>query len=309
MMKRKWIAVLISWSLVSFNVMAQTSGLVGAVPSEHLMTPDILKNKKFEADERITDLQLKALSGSLSRYSTQFSFGYSGPRIDQLNEDQQPNPDHRSGDHRTNFLGSMGIRYRITPDDALNFSTGVRAFLSPKGGDENDINDPSLGYDRTYLIGKVQSRSSLHATMQTSSYYRNRGQIGSAGVSQNFKWSVPGSQVILGAELSASHFFFNRDYNAKTDGPLSTYFLAAYPSLEYRLSKSVNFNTSWSIPYGNLRKFNQFDKLDRQLLSQRAGIGWGITREIYFNPYINFFPEKMQWKNASLAFNTIFSIF
>ena len=38
-------------------------------------------------------------------------------------------------------------------------------------------------------------------------------------------------------------------------------------------------------------------------------MGWGITRDIYVNPYVAFFPQELRLKDTWFAFSTIFSIF
>ena len=87
---------------------------------------NVLAPKKFEDDKRITDLELKAQSGSLSRYSLKFDLGYAGPPLDHLNDANKPNPDNRPGDNRTALSGGMALRYKTSSDTALNFGTGLR---------------------------------------------------------------------------------------------------------------------------------------------------------------------------------------
>lgn len=57
---------------------------------------DALKNKTFQEDKRITDIELKAAAGSLSRYSMKFDLSYSGPPVNDLSDPEMPNPDGRS---------------------------------------------------------------------------------------------------------------------------------------------------------------------------------------------------------------------
>src|SRR5207248_306188 len=90
----------------------------------------ILGIKKFEEDKRITDLELRAAAGSLSRFSLQSILGYTGPQINNLSDPNRPNPDGRTGDNRTFMSGSANVRYRINSNLALNFGTGL-TFYTP----------------------------------------------------------------------------------------------------------------------------------------------------------------------------------
>ena len=87
------------------------------------------------------------------------------------------------------------------------------------------------------------------------------------------------------------------------------YYLNFIPSLEYKLTSSVNFNTSAGYPYQNLRSDNAWWRWSHPLTTWRVGFGWAITRDIYINPYVNFFMESPAFNTASASFNTTFSIF
>ena len=287
---------------------------------------NILRDKKFEEDKRITDLELRANAGSLSRYSTQFFLGYSGSAVNDLSEPNRPNPDNRPGDNRTFMSGSANVRYRFTPDVAMNFGTGV-VFYTPYQavtGKEVDrpsnkknygINNPVVSLDKTYKYGKTQMRSSGKISSTTDQDYKNRGQWAAVGYSQFFKYTPGDSRLILGMQVALEYFGYARDYapyvndKNKGDGTVSKYYLNFIPSVEYKISDSVNFNTSLGYPYQNLRSDPQWVDWNHPLSTWRVGAGWAITREIYVNPYVNFFLETPAFNTASLNFNTTFSVF
>ena len=297
-----------SWCSLVEGSTALASGDTGASKSKVL---EVIKQKKFVRDERITDLQIRAEAGSLSRYSGKFSIGYAGPGISNLSDTDIPNPDNRACDYRTNLSGSVGLKYRLTPNDGISISGGMKSYLS---GDEEhnwDINDPGVGYDHTYTITpSIQSRTSVHATMVTNSYYRLLGETNGMGIGQTTKWSVPDTKWILGMEVSVSNYLFERGYEKK-DKNISDYFINIIPSVEYRLANHLNFNTSFLKKINHYRKTQEWSTFDgnTNVVSQRIGVGWAITREIYFNPYINIFPGNFAWNSTSVAFSTIFSIF
>jgi hypothetical protein len=58
-----------------------------------------------------------------------------------------------------------------------------------------------------------------------------------------------------------------------------------------------------------MRRFRNWWVWDQVAPTQRVGLGWGITRDIYVNPYINFFVEHPKFATTSLSLLTVFSIF
>lgn len=298
----------------------------GSVSGSRTKLKDVLGDKKFEENKAINDLELRAQAGSLSRYSLQFSLGYSGPAVNELADPNVPNPDNRPGDHRTSLGGSMGLRYRTTSSTAINLSTGVRLFtpvqavkgeeVDRKAGTHNyDINNPGISFDGTYAVGPTQMRSSVRASATTEDYYKGVGQWAAAGYTQAVKYTPLMGRVILGAQLALDYFAYDRDYrtaNAKGkggDGNVSRYFINFIPSFEYKLTDALNFNTSLGYPYQNLRANSNSYNWSHQLSTWRVGFGWAITHDIYINPYVNFFAESPAFNTASASFNTVFSIF
>lgn len=272
----------------------------------------VLNNKTFEEDTRINDLQIRADAGSLSRYSAKFSFGYAGPGVTALDSPYIPNPDNRSGDFRSNISGQMGVRYRMTSNDALYASTGLKAYATPPPGktDTQDVSDPGLSYDHTYLIAPgVQARTGAYVKAVTNNYYRSLGETSGFGLTHIMKWTVADSRWILGLDLSVNNYLFERGYIAK-DRNATDYYSNIIPSVEYKLTRSLNLNTSVNKQIVHYRKENRATTFDStNLLSQRLGVGWAITRDVYFNPYFNFYPDELSITSTSVAFNTVFSIF
>lgn len=284
-----------------------------------------VKKRAFEEDKRITDLELKAQAGSLSRVSAKFNLGYSGPPVNQLSDPNKPNPDNRPGDNRTSLSGSMGVRVRLDSDSAVNLSTGVRWYTPyqavkgeeverPKGSKNYDISDPGASYDMTYALGASQMRSSFGFNKTTSDFYVGRGQWGNIGLGQSVKYTPGRGRLILGMQVSSDYYIYDREYRpsvgkVKGDGNVSKYYINFIPSVEYKLTDNLNFNTSLGYPYQNLRADGSWWRWSHPLTTWRVGVGWAIRRDIYINPYVNFFAEKPAFNTASLSFNTVFSIF
>jgi hypothetical protein len=330
-----WLALALSISHSAFGL-STDSTTTSTLPSDEVKssTPginrfkDAIGDKKFDEDQRIKDLELRALAGSLNRYSLQFTMSYSGPPSNDLSNPNRPNPDNRPGDNRTYLSGSANTRLRITSDDAINFGTGVvfyEPFQAMEGKDQDrpngrnnyGINDPRVSYDHSYAYEHTQMRSSISASATTTQAYVQAGQWGAATLAQYFKY-VPGDKrLTLGLQTSVDYFAYDRQYRpTKTsaflaDNPnLSKYYVNIIPNLAYKLSDKVNFQTSVDYPYSNPRaQQSNWLNWNHPQSTWWVGFGWAITHEIYIYPYINFFLESPSFNTASANFNTTFSVF
>ena len=213
----------------------------------------------------------------------------------------------------------MGGRYRLNSNQALTLSTGLRWYSpyhqvagehvnKPNGQKDQELANPQFGYDLTHPWGPTQMRTSIKASATTQDYFTDRGQIGSIGFGESVKYTIMDSRWILGGIADLDFYFFDREYR-KSDGRLSNYNLNLIPTLEYKISDKLNVRTSAAYTWGNLRMKGSWWKWEDQMVSQRLGVGWAVSRAIYFNPYLNFFPERLAIRTTSLSFSTVFSLF
>ena len=124
------------------------------------------------------------------------------------------------------------------------------------------------------------------------------------------KWTINQSRWIVGGRVDLNGYLFNRGYET-SDRNITDYYMSVIPSIEYKLTSNLNFNTSHLKRIAHYRKENRATTFDpsTNLWSSRAGVGWAITRDIYMNPYIGFFPEALSWPNASIGVDSVISIF
>lgn len=293
----------------SVNVPAATSGAADGSSSSTII--DAIKQKKFEEDQRINDLQIRADAGSLSRYSMKFIVGYAGPSLTDLSAPNIPNPSNATSDNRSYVSGYLGARYRLTSNDGIYVSAGLKGYIKAQSGDNQDLTDPTISYDHTYLFSQaVQARTQLSAKMVTNSFYRAEGETTGATLAQFTKWRINNSRWIVGGEVDGSTYQFNRGYDPK-DNKITDYYFNIIPSVEFKLADSLNLNTSAAKSIVHYRKTDNASTFDStsNLWSQRLGVGWAVQHDIYLNPYIGFYPEAMSWQNASIGFNGVVSVF
>ncbi|CAE78613.1 hypothetical protein predicted by Glimmer/Critica [Bdellovibrio bacteriovorus HD100] len=299
---------------LSLAANAQTSSTTLSTPSVESGTQktttsvgDVLKNKKFEDDKDITDSKLKAESGSLSRYSLKFSLSYFGPPIGDLDSKLQPNPDGSIGVNQVSLSGSISGRYRLDSKAAISAGTGINVLTPFQGAERTDVKTPFISYDRNARLGDVQVRNSYGASLTTVPNFREVGQYSSLSYDNSLVYNIGSSGVAVGLDTGLSVFLYERGYEPK-DGKASRYHLGFYPQVKYNFSDKLNVYTSVAMNFWNPRyRDGEMDLLNKTL-SGRVGMGYAFSRDIYFAPYLNYYPKDARTESTTLSFSTIFSI-
>ena len=268
---------------------------------------EILKNKKFAEDTDITDAKLKADAGSLSKYSLKFNLSYYGPMVGDLGAKDQPNPDGSISPHATAISGSFGGRYRIDSASSISMGTGMKANHPFHGMDRFDINDPFLGYDRLIRFGDLQMRMSPSVSYITTPEYKDAGEYAGMGYDTSLIYNLGTSHMALGLDASLGYYLYGRDYR-NSDRSANQYTVSTYPTFKYNFTDKLNINTSVKLAWANFRRAHDKNQLIPQTISQRLGVGYALTRDIYLFPYLNFYPNSFTQDSTTLNFLTSFSI-
>ncbi|MFS4458359.1 hypothetical protein [Bdellovibrio sp. HCB2-146] len=297
----------------SVNVFAQTSTVKLNATEQQPAGESVLKvdqvsgNKKFEADKDITDAKLKADSGSLSRYSLKFSLSYYGPPVGDISNRKQPNPDGSIGSNDTALGGAISARYRLNSKSAISLGTGINARTPFHGTEQADVKNPFLGIDYSSRLGDVQMRNSGSVEAATVPEYREVGQYAGLDLKNSLVYNIGTSGFALGLDTSLNYFLYERGYEPK-DRTAGRYVLSFYPEVKYNVSDKLNLSTSLAVKFLNPRaRTSEADLLNRTLTS-RIGMGYAFTRDIYFAPNLNFYPNDFAWESTTVNFSTIFSV-
>lgn len=299
---------------MALTVQAQTSTTTLTAPSVESGTQssttsvgDVLKNKKFEDDKDITDSKLKAESGSLSRYSLKFSMSYFGPPVGDLSNKMQPNPDGSLGVNQVSLSGSISGRYRLDSKSALSAGTGINVLTPFHGVERTDVKTPFLSYDRNSRIADLQVRNSYGFSWTTVPNFREVGQYSSLSYDNSLVYNFGSSGFAAGLDTGLSVFLYERGYEP-ADGKASRYHLGFYPQMKYNFTDKLNVYTSVAMNFWNPRYRDGELELLNKTLSGRLGMGWAVSRTVYFAPYLNFYPKDLRTESTTLSFSTIFSI-
>lgn len=297
------------WGILSVALLATTSVFAetSEVKASKLKAKDLLENKKFEDKSGITDPKLLAESGSLSRYSLKFNFSYYGPPVGDLSNKNQPNPDGTIGVYEVSLGGSISGRYRIDSKTTISAGGGLSALTPFHGVKRVDFKNPFISYDKNYRIGNFQFRHSPGLSVTTVPIYRDVGQFSSLSYDGSLLYNIGTSAVSVGIDTGLNAFLYERGYE-KSDGRVGRYNVSVYPVIKYNFSDRLNLYTSGSMNWWNPRAEDDKWTMHNKMFSARTGLGYSITRDIYFAPFLNYYPQNFKTDSTTLSFSTIFSI-
>ncbi len=296
----------------SLNVNATSAGGSAITQESKASLKEALKPKKFEENTQITDAQMKADGGSLSRYSVKLNMSYYGPTVNDLSVDDQPNPDGSAGVYATSVKGSLSARYRMDSQSAISAGSGLNALYPRRGFERVDVNNPYVNYDMSKRYGQgddsFQMKNSLGVNVTTVPNYRDAGQV--AGLNHDFSLVKDISDTRFAVQMDSSfgYFIYNRDYT-RADKKVGRYNWGLFPGAKYNFSDKLNVNTSVAINFWNPREKSNELVIWNKTVSQRLGLGYAFTRDIYFAPYVNFYPKRLAMDTTTVNFSTVFSVF
>ncbi|MBX2989233.1 MAG: hypothetical protein KF802_15195 [Bdellovibrionaceae bacterium] len=268
---------------------------------------DALEQKKFQETGEITDPQLKAQAGSLSRYSLTASLNYEGPPLGDLSAEDQPNPDGAVGGTETSLSGSLGARYRLSPVSSVTLTAGLKALHPLHGGMKRmDLSNPTLSYDLAHRVGDFQLRQVAGVSSTTTPALKKVGQV--AGLFYSFSTirELGSSRTSAGLTGVVIVPVYEREYQP-TDRRATRYYLAFGPNLTYNFSDRFTLTTNLRLPYWNLRSQENPWAWQNRTISQRVGLGFGFGRNAYVSPSLSFYPGRLAMDTTTINVSTVFS--
>ena len=300
-----------------------SSSAVSAPESSSASTGNDGLLKKFEENHKITDAELKSREGSLSRFSLKANFSYFGPTFEDTTITNQPNPDGTLTASAVGPSGSVGARYRFDPTTSVTMNAGLTdQYLFTTKPANLDINNPYVTCDKSFKVGAIQMVASPGMTYITSNVYRDVGEAAGLDARLYSSYNIGNSPISLGAATTASYYFFNRDYvpddaNARArgkyktvlhDGKVRQVSITLAPVVKYNVTSKFNMNTSLGFNIFNPRYYESSVKMNSRVVNEWVGVGYAITRDIYINPYVQFYPTQFSWKTATMNLSTVISL-
>jgi hypothetical protein len=273
----------------------------------------VLGLKKFEESNTLTDAKLRADAGSLSRLSVRASVSYFGPTLGDLSSPEQPNPDGSVGNYSQAMKGSVSLRYRLSPDSTMSAGTGISLVKPFHGWDRTDVSNPFMSYDFSNRFGKLQMRNSPGLTISTVPNYTAIGQIGGVSWDNSLVYGIADTKLAISFDTAINYWIFTRAHRPGStknggDGRASQYALSWYPGLKYNFTDKLNLNGSAGFSLFNPREVFNDTTLWNRTVTLRLGLGYAVTRDIYFAPYLQGFVTRPSLDMTTLNFSGVFSV-
>ncbi len=273
-----------------------------------------------EADQLITNRQLRAATGSLSRWSMNTYWNYSAGAINAPFDVLRPNIT-AAGDTSAlhSLYADVGVRYRINPKDSLSLSVGL-SMASPfhteietdnaalreefeQNAGKLAANDPTMTFRHLDKLGGFQSVSQVSVYLYTSEFRRNAGFRTGALLSQNFMYEVGKTGLSLGSAVQATFNTFGGEVDS---GNRPWMVLGLYPAIEYVISDRLNLRTVSGVWVNEFRRNgSEFSRI----VYQSVGLGISAGRDVFIYPNLQFLPGDLRADKTNLGLSANVNLF
>lgn len=281
----------------------------------------LAQEKTDDVDQIITNIKMRAETGSKAKWSIATSMGYSAGPVNDLLSDFRPNLNGGTGSTDfTTFSAAVAGKYAINTQHSIFAGSGGRIVTPLRGGtphgnadpkqnfhgDKVDVDNPYVNYQYLYRWWGVQSALTVSNTFYTASNLKRDGYVTNTSVGQNNLWDLGQTGLTLGVTSILSAGYFDKHTEA-VKSKQSDYRLELTPALEYRVNDWINARTDLYI-FSVQHRRNKEDLFTvvRQKVVQGFTLGFAITRDIYISPGIQWNPSEMKpnrtttWVSANI---------
>lgn len=317
------VLLLITAATLSLPTFAQTKADTEneAAKDKNLATEIKTAKAVDEADQVITNRRLRAASGSLSKWSGNFSLNYQGGSVEKPFAAQRPNIT-AGADALTlqYFSANAGLRYRFSSLNSLTVATGV--FISTPFHSSIKTNDPDLKseFDKTKQVVTasdpniiytnlakfygIQAVTTVTPTLITNSQQRHQGYRASYDLTTTLMKDVGDSGVSLGSAFEYTRYTFD-----KKNPNLATNVFAIYPIGEYVINDMLNIRTVFGWQVYQQTRGQKYTNYTKRKVYQSLGLGISLTRDIFLYPNIQFIPSDMRVDRTNIGLSAYINVF
>ncbi len=260
-------------------------------------------------DDMITNANLRAMSGSKSRWSLSSTLTYDGGTLTSPFAESRPDISGGSGiSTDTDLNALLNVKYNLDKQNSLLFGFGVRKMApfvgsgpSPKfyasGGKDFDAYDPSLTYQYIYKLGPIQSVLQVgvvHYTREDIKSVKGGNLNNGITLDQENIYEIGRTHISVGASVGVS-----ANTPTESDTDYSKYQFWLDPYLEFQINEIINFRT-----VANLFTFESYAKqsgITRDTFTESVGFGFSINRDIFLYPNVQFLPENTSAKLTNVG--------
>lgn len=308
-----------------FKILLLTVPMLAFAENTSNTKVELPKTKKSdEADQLITNRMLRASTGSLSNWSINSAFSYSGGSLSNPLDAERPNL-NAAGDIPAiqGITGDVSISYRLSTKDRLNLGIGLQMLApfhssietnSPKiqsqfdqNQGELDLNNPTLTYSRIGNINGMQSVLSISATRYTVGNLTDDGFNSKVSAAWNTMYEFKKTGFSAGVYFLVGRFINDDDVSASSRNRQLHSEYAILPQFEYVINDTFNLRTiSRAWWYQSDEVSRDFRKL---AFTQSVGLGISVTRDLFLYPNIQFKPNDMRADATNIGINANINMF
>ncbi len=203
--------------------------------------------KSIEADNIITNRQLRAASGSTSLWSIGSSFNYNGASLNKPLGQNRPNISGTTATTDVSLLdGQANIKYNLAAAHSLNAGVGMR-WLTPFGDQQKfDASNPFVTYQYLFNLAGMESVLQVQPTFYTESNLTALGYSWSLLLNQDSAMEIGSSGLTLGYSAWIQYGMYNKNDQAVLSAQADWIF-GFSPLLEYQFNDTFNFRTVFNI--------------------------------------------------------------
>jgi len=279
------------------------------------------KGTNDKADEVITNRLLRAASGSLSRWSGNFSMSYYGGSVQKPFAAQRPNiVDGADALTLQYAAANMGLRYRISDLNSITIATGL--FMTTPFNSSiktNDpalreefkktrgvltANDPNIIYTNLANLAGFQVVTQLTPTLITNSQQRHQGYRASYDVTTTWMRVINESNLTLGAAFEWTGYSFD-----KPNKNLAKNVWQVYPIAEYIINDYLNLRTLWGWQVYQQTRDMKWNTYEKRVVYQSFGLGISVNRDVYIYPNIQFIPSDIRSDRTNIGVSAYINTF
>lgn len=281
-----------------------------------------------EVDQMITNNELRALSGSTSRFSIASQFNYNGGTIESpLSQDRPDISAASATTTKSDLDGAISVKYNLNPRNALMAGFGIR-WIAPTvpGGPSNykgtvfDAMNPYVQYQYIYKWLGVQSVLQVEGMQWTQADQTAVGYAQQINIDQENMYEIGKTGLSVGASTWVQYQFFNKsgsygtpgsaDYVADVTTLQSQYSFGFTPELEYQLNARFNLRTVVSIAtFEHYVADPNALSFDQDTIYESVGVGISVTRDIFLYPNIQFLPGQLEASLTNVGLGATINLF
>lgn len=243
-----------------------------------------------DTDNIITNVKMRAESGSKSKYSIASSLSYNTGSLEKPFGEKRGNLSGAAGStDYTSLTGSLSGKYTLNAQESLFGGFGVRWITptsadTPKGHTKVDADNPYLKYQYLYRWLGMQASFVFSQSYYTNANQVKNGYVTGTAISQYTAYDFGGSRFSVGAIPYLNLGFFNK-HSAAKKATQSDYGFGVTPFVEYRVTDRLNVRTDTNVAsFEHIRSEENDHTYFRQRVIQTFSVGYAITRDIYISP-------------------------